>query len=149
MRQSRLAQLALACALLATPGCTESSRGDEHDASAFDFSEGHVVTVASTTQMGIIRDSMEDGLTVSNGYAVRADDHDFAHYIAAYIVGGEQGHGRGLWFMTDGMDVPGEAYAVNGNAREFSNLPPQNENGDEELPDEVSRLFEVLDIRVR
>ena len=97
---------------------------------AVNFSEGPVVTMASTTQIGYINDALKDGLSVSKGYAVRSESHEFAHYIMAPIRSSDTIVGNGLWFMYDGMDIPGDRYSVNDVARNNTTFAVFDEIGD-------------------
>ncbi|NND70539.1 MAG: hypothetical protein HKN43_03070 [Rhodothermales bacterium] len=123
--------------------CVDTDRSFPPDV---DYSEGPVVTMASTTHLAIINESLADGLSVEKAHAVRSESHEFAHYIAARIVGLEDNQSIGLWFMYDGMDVPGDAFSVNGSAREYSRFPAMDDDAiaGNEFPHEVEVLFDLV-----
>ncbi|NNE33849.1 MAG: hypothetical protein HKN13_01335 [Rhodothermales bacterium] len=111
---------------LALIGLICSSCSDRTASEAIPDAEDPVVTVASTTQIEIIERSLDDGVHVADAYAVRSETHDWAHFVAARLEGvGDDD--IGLWFMQDGMDVPGNRSAVNAVAIERSDLTPNSD----------------------
>lgn len=97
-------------------GCSRSERSDD-----IPHSDEPVVTVASTTQIEIIQATLSDGVTVADAYAVRSESDDWAHFVSARLTGVD-GDDIGLWFMLDGMDVPGDPSSVNDVAKNRSSM---------------------------
>lgn len=73
----------------------------------------------------ILLDSIAEGLTVTgggglrNGWTVRSDDFEKAHFVAAEITGEGMSGTVGLWVTNDPAS-PGTLYSVNAFAKEFS-----------------------------
>lgn len=127
-------------------GCTDSP-ADVDVVPEVDFSAGPVVTMASTAQIGFINDALNDGLSVTKGYAIRSETHDFAHFIMARVDGVEGDSTIGLWFMYDGMDIPGDRFSVNNLASEVTSFPTYAEDGGNQTMQREELL--VLDRFVR
>lgn len=90
-------------------------------------SDDPVVTVASTTQMEVLNEKLPDGLAITRAYAVRATNETFGHYVAAKLRRPVDslwdGRTMAIWYMPDGMDVPGPPFAVDSTARSFGSTP--------------------------
>lgn len=86
-------------------------------------SDEPVVTVASTTQMEVLNSTLPTHLAITRAYAVRAENETFGHYVAAKLRRPSDslwdGQTLALWYMPDGMDVPGRPFAVDSTARAF------------------------------
>lgn len=123
--------------------CSDPQRQGSHSA-------GPVVTVASTAQIARINGALADSLSVTRAYAVRSATHEWGHFIAAKIRKADDNGMTapiGLWFMFDGMDIPGEAFGVNQIAQDISSFAPY-EFGDDGAADllasvEVDALLEL------
>lgn len=84
-------------------------------------------TLASRCQPApaILLDSIAEGLTVNgggglrNGWTVRSDDFEKAHFVAAEITGEGMTGTIGLWVTNDPAS-PGALFSVNAFAKEFS-----------------------------
>ncbi len=107
------------------------------------------MTVASTTQIAMINEALLDSLAVTRAYAVRSETHEWGHFIAAKIRNSEQSGTDapiGVWFMFDGMDIPGEAFSVDDVARDHSTFASyESELGAEETlgSAEVQELLQL------
>ena len=79
-------------------------------------SDAPVVTVASTTQIEKLNAVLPGHRAITRAYAVRSEDHAWAHYIAAKLRSSDGSDlpnvEIGVWFMQDGMDIPGVPMAV-------------------------------------
>lgn len=128
-------------------GCSDRPVENEAVVPEVDFSEGPVITMASTAQIGFINDALSDGASVSKGYAIRSETHDFAHFIMARIDGVDGDSIFGLWFMYDGMDIPGERFAVNDLAAEHTSFERYEE--DEGVETKEREEVVILDEFVR
>jgi hypothetical protein len=113
----RSALLPITLVMLLLLGCGGGDPADSKDTSSI----GSEVQNASQQQIANVNGMLQDGIRVSEAYAVKSDHHERAYWVSTVLSGDQMSDNPvAVWLLTGPANQPGLTLAVSRYAEEFT-----------------------------